>query len=133
MPMYRSLPLTSPAFITTNLTLHNQNLKLTTEKQFLYISLMRKMSVLVLCALIIPLLAPVHVSTASSQSDKTVIFTLDVCGSPGSSLSAHQDMPSLYECPCKINPSGFIGFQNISKSVFSFLLIPSQKERPPKV
>jgi len=114
--------------------LDNQNLKLTTEKQFIYISGMRRTGVLVLCALIISLAAPVHAMTAVVSSDETaMILTLDVCGSSGPPLSAHQDIPSLYECPCKIAPSEFAGFRYISKPVFSPLLIPSQEELPPKV
>jgi len=113
--------------------LDNQNLKLTTEKQFIYISDMRKMGVLVLSALIISLVAPVYAVTAAvSQNDSAVIFTLDVCSSSGSSLAANQDIPALYECPCKIVPMEFTGFQHISRPVFSLLLIPSQEERPPK-
>ena len=95
---------------------------------------MRKTSVLLLCTLIICLMAPMHAVTAvASQNDTTVIFTLDVCGSAGSSISANQDIPSIYECPCKIMPLEFTGFLNISKPLFSPLLIPSQEELPPKV
>jgi len=95
---------------------------------------MRKISVLVLCALVLSLIAPVHVVTAAVlHNDNTVILTLDVCGNSGPSLSAGQDIPAMYECPCKLVPSEFAGFHSILKPFFSLLLIPSQAERPPKV
>jgi hypothetical protein len=62
-----------------------------------------------------------------------MILTLDVCGSSGSSMSANQDIPSIYERHCKIMPLEFAGFHTAAKPVFPFLLIPSQEELPPKV
>ena len=95
---------------------------------------MRKTIVLILCSLIICLVAPLHVVTAdSSQNDTTVIFTLDVCGSAGSYLSASPDMPSICQCPCNIVPLEFISYLSVSKPFFLTLLISSQDERPPKV
>jgi len=95
---------------------------------------MRKISVLVLCALIISLATPVFgVTSDVSSGGATMILTLDVCGSSGSFLSTIDDMPSICECPCKIVPLEFAGFHSILKPFFSLLLIPSQEELPPKV
>ena len=95
---------------------------------------MRKISVLVLFALIISLATPVFaITSAVSSGGTTIILTLDVCNSSGSSVSTNHDMPSICECTCKIVPLEFAGFHRILKPFFSPLLIPSQEERPPKV
>jgi hypothetical protein len=95
---------------------------------------MKKISVMILCALIISLIAPLQtVTLAESQSGDTVILTLDVCSPSGSSLSANNDLLSIYECPCKIIPLALLGLQHIAKPAFSFLLIPTQLDRPPKI
>jgi len=95
---------------------------------------MKKISVLVLCVLIVSLATPVFaITSAVSSGGTTMILTLDVCGSSGSSLSTNYDMPSICECPCEIVPLEFAGFHSILKPFFSLLLIPSQEELPPKV
>jgi hypothetical protein len=95
---------------------------------------MRKISVMVLFAIIISLATPLFAITSAVSSEGTiVVLTLDVCGSSGHTSSTNHDMPSVCECPCKIVPLTFISFLTISKPLFSPLLIPSQEERPPKV
>ena len=95
---------------------------------------MRKISVLILVALIVSLATPVFaITSAVSTGGTAMILTLDVCSSSGLSLSAGNDMPSIYECPCKIVPMEFAGFQNILQPPFLLLLMPSQEELPPKV
>jgi len=95
---------------------------------------MRKKGALILFFLIISLATPLlNVMPVESDDDHAVILGLDVCDASESSISANQDMPSLYECSCKIVPLEFAGFHTAANPVFSFLLIPSQEELPPKV
>jgi len=94
----------------------------------------RKISILILCAIIISLATPVFALTsAESSGSTTLILTLDICNSSDHSLSTGNEMPSICECPCNIVPLKIAGFHIILKPFFSPLLIPSQEERPPKV
>ena len=95
---------------------------------------MRKISVVILCCLIVSLATPLFAVTHTVSSDgNTMILTLDVCNSSGHPMSHGNEMPSIYECPCKIVPLEFAGFQSILEPSFLVLLISSQEERPPKV
>jgi len=95
---------------------------------------MRKTGVLILCVLLVSLATPLlSVRSIESADNTAMLLTLDVCDASGSSLSANQDMPSLYEGTCKILPLEFAGFHKAGKPVFSFLLMPSLEELPPKV
>jgi hypothetical protein len=95
---------------------------------------MRKISLLILFVLIISLVTPLYAMTPAMPTDDTPAFlTLDVCGASGPLHSAKHDTPSIYECPGEIASLEFAGFHSAAKPVFSFLLIPSQEERPPKI
>ena len=84
---------------------------------------MRKISMLILCVLIISLATPVFAITSTIASDgTTMILTLD-----------DNDMPSICECSCKIVPMEVAGSYSILQPLFSPLLIPSHEELPPKV
>jgi len=95
----------------------------------------RKIILFILCILIISLAAPLHaVASAAPPGDSTVILTLDIYGSSGSTLSAESDdMPSIYECSWKMIPLAFAGFHRTSRPAYASIFIPFQEERPPKI
>ena len=92
----------------------------------------RKFAFLILFTLIISLAAPGSLVPAASQAETAVIFTLDVCGSNGPFQSPGHEMPSLYECPCRLVPVAFSGFHRLSSPTSVLFLIPSPKEHPPQ-
>lgn len=92
---------------------------------------MKSISVIILLAVslsVMPQTVVVHPYAGAEAS----ILVLNVCNGSGADILSSTDMPFVYECPCKLVPSGFAGFHNIANPVFNRFLVAFQKERPPK-
>lgn len=93
---------------------------------------MRLISIIILVVLslsVIPQTVVVH----PYASTETSISVLNVCNGSGTGVLSSPDMPFVYECPCKLVQSSFIGFHDIPNPVFNTSLVIFQKEYPPEV
>jgi len=94
--------------------------------------MMKTISVIILLALSLSVTPQAIVINPYAGAEASLL-TLNVCDNSGSGVLSNPDMPFVYECPCKLVPSGFIGFNDIPNPTFNPFLAALPKEHPPKV
>jgi hypothetical protein len=95
---------------------------------------MRLHAVLILVTIALSVFLPFtgHIPLSPTEQGKCFI-SIDVCHTPGSSLPANADAPSLPEGPCRLLPAGIAEFMVTGNSSFASTSFPSQIEQPPRI
>lgn len=92
---------------------------------------MRLMSIIVLTAMSLMVLAPAASVTPYAGHAAVSIQTLDVCH--GSASGINIELPcSIHECPCSQSPLKFSGIRKTMDATFTPLFLSFQDERPPQ-
>lgn len=98
----------------------------------LYFDVKIKAVFIILLFLFVSILSPFSIHTNLADSDKPVIFTLNVCHAADAPLSGNTDLPSLYELQINFSPPLLSGNLEIHHQTLIDLPVTSPEDKPPR-
>lgn len=94
---------------------------------------MRLGSIIVVCAVLLSIMYPVHINISTSETGKlTVITTLDVCHSDTAKSTLNSDIPAISETPFFLCDPFFQEIDRVLIPPAKGIQITSQTDYPPR-